>query len=449
MQAITIKKLAFITECYNINMFFKGIVMAGYVAGIDFGTSNSSAAITNGNTPRMVDVESGHNTIPTALYFPEKSSEVFYGRTAQQKYVDSETGGRFMRSMKRILGTPLMDSSTQINGHMVKFDDIIGYFISYIKQRIDVSAGENVESIVMGRPVHFRDNDPVADDKAQQELERIAKKAGFKNIRFQYEPIAAAFAHEQKINSEKLACVIDIGGGTSDFTIIRLSPENRNEADRTKDVLANTGVRIGGNDFDKNLSLKEFMPMFGMGTDYKVYDKILSIPNSIYINLSTWNQVNEVYNYKTLNLVKGYQTWALQPEKLARLYEVIQNRLGHINLDYVEKTKIALSKDLCVESILDFLSDKPSVQITRKDFNNAISNDVEKIESFLSECLLQAGVKKEDIDLVILTGGSTEVPRVSDIVIKFFPNAEISASDKLSSVGLGLAYEARRVFLWL
>ena len=213
--------------------------------------------------------------------------------------------------------------------------------------------------------------------------------------------------------------------------------------------MANTGVRIGGNDFDKNLSLKEFMPMFGMGTDYKVYDKILSIPNSIYINLSTWNQVNEVYNYKTLNLVKGYQTWALQPEKLARLYEVIQNRLGHINLDYVEKTKIALSKDLCVESILDFLSDKPSVQITRKDFNNAISNDVEKIESFLSECLLQAGVKKEDIDLVILTGGSTEVPRVSDIVIKFFPNAEISASDKLSSVGLGLAYEARRVFLWL
>lgn len=421
--------------------------MASYVAGIDFGTSNSSTAITNGGVPRLVDVENGRNTIPTALYFPEKSSEVFYGRTAQQKYVDSETGGRFMRSMKRILGTPLMDSSTQINGHMVKFDDIIGAFVSYMKQKIDASANENVESVVMGRPVHFRDNDPAADDKAQQELERIAHKAGFKNVCFQYEPIAAAFAHEQKINSEKLACVIDIGGGTSDFTVIRLSPENRNKADRTKDVLANTGVRIGGNDFDKNLSLNAFMPVLGMGTDYKVYGKVLSIPNSIYINLSTWNQVNDVYNYKTLNLVKGYQTWALEPEKLARLYQVVQNRLGHINLNYVEKAKIALSKDLSIESILDFLSDKPSVQITREEFNNAISNDVEKIENFLSKCILQAGIKNEDVDLVILTGGSTEVPRVSEIATKFFPNAEVSASDKLSSVGMGLAYDARRIFL--
>ena len=421
--------------------------MASYVAGIDFGTSNSSTAITNGGMPRLVDVENGRNTIPTALYFPEKSSEVFYGRTAQQKYVDSETGGRFMRSMKRILGTPLMDSSTQINGHMVRFDDIIGAFVSYMKQKIDASANENVESVVMGRPVHFRDNDPAADDKAQQELERITKKAGFKNVCFQYEPIAAAFAHEQKINSEKLACVIDIGGGTSDFTVIRLSPENRNKADRTKDVLANTGVRIGGNDFDKNLSLNAFMPVLGMGTDYKVYGKVLSIPNSIYINLSTWNQVNDVYNYKTLNLVKGYQTWALEPEKLARLYQVVQNRLGHINLNYVEKAKIALSKDLSIESILDFLSDKPSIYITREEFNNSISNDVEKIEKFLSECILQAGVKNEDIDLVILTGGSTEVPRVSEIATKFFPNAEVSAGDKLSSVGMGLAYDARRIFL--
>lgn len=421
--------------------------MAKYVAGIDFGTSNSSAAITNGNTPRMVDVESGHNTIPTALYFPDKSNEVFYGRAAQRKYVESETVGRFMRSMKRILGTPLMDSSTQINGRMVRFDDIIGAFISYMKQKIDASAEEPVESVVMGRPVHFRDEDSEADDKAQQELERIAKKSGFKNVRFQYEPIAAAFAHEQKINSEKLACVIDIGGGTSDFTVLRLSPENRNKADRSQDVLANTGVRIGGNDFDKNLSLSSFMSVLGMGTDYKVYDKVLSIPNSIYINLSTWNQVNDVYNYKTLNLVKGYQTWALQPEKLARLYEVIQNGLGHINLDYVEKTKIALSKDLSFESVLDFISDKPSVQITREEFNKAISNDVAKIEQRLSECVLQAGIKKEHIELVILTGGSTEVPRVSDIATKFFPGAEISASDKLSSVGLGLAYEARRIFL--
>ena len=421
--------------------------MAKYVAGIDFGTTNSAAAISDGATPRMVDVEGGKDTIPTALFFADKTNRVHYGRDAQNKYTNGDGSGRFMRSMKRILGSQTMRGGTVVNGKMTRFDTIIEYFVKHLKQKIDKAAGAKVEYVVMGRPVHFRDNDPAGDAQAQAELEKIALAAGFKHVAFQYEPIAAAFAHEQNLTSEKLAFVVDIGGGTSDFTIIRLSPERKFKLDRTKDVLANTGVRIGGNDFDKNLSLNAFMPVLGMGTDYKVYGKVLSIPNSIYINLSTWNQVNDVYNYKTLNLVKGYQTWALEPEKLARLYQVVQNRLGHINLNYVEKAKIALSKDLSIESILDFLSDKPSIYITREEFNNSISNDVEKIEKFLSECILQAGVKNEDIDLVILTGGSTEVPRVSEIATKSFPNAEVSAGDKLSSVGMGLAYDARRIFL--
>ena len=420
--------------------------MASYVAGIDFGTSNSSAAITNGGVPRLVDVENGRNTIPTALYFPEKSSEVFYGRTAQQKYVDSETGGRFMRSMKRILGTPLMDSSTQINGHMVKFDDIIGAFVSYMKQKIDASANENVESVVMGRPVHFRDNDPAGDAQAQAELEKIALAAGFKYVAFQYEPIAAAFAHEQNLTSEKLAFVVDIGGGTSDFTVIRLSPERKFKLDRTEDVLANTGVRIGGNDFDKALSMKSFMPCFGLGTEYKSYNKNITIPTSPYISLSTWSSVNEVYNYKTLNMVRGYTVWGLEPEKTKRLYEIIENRLGHKNLDYVENAKMALSSQQDYEIVLDFLTDAPLIKTNRSIFEDAIKSDMSKIEKSVQECIAQAGIKNTDIELVILTGGSTEIPYVSRVMQSYFPNAELSSANKMASVGLGLAYDAMRRF---
>lgn len=420
--------------------------MTEYVAGIDFGTTNSSAAISDGKTVRMVDVENGKDTIPTALFFPEKSNQVYYGRDAQNEYTNGDKPGRFMRSMKRVLGTSLMRTGTVINGRPMRFDAIVGYFVKYLKQQIDKAAGHNVECVVMGRPVHFRDDDPEGDKRAEQELEKIAMDAGFKHVAFQYEPIAAAFAHEQDIKSDKLAFVVDIGGGTSDFTVIRLSPERKFNFDRTSDVLANTGVRIGGNDFDKALSMKSFMPCFGLGTEYKAYDKNIYLPTAPFISLSTWSSVNDVYNYKTLNMVKGYVVWGLEPEKTKRLYEIIENRLGHQNLDYVENTKIALSDATEYDVKLDFLSDTPTIKTNRKTFEMAIEQDVKKIEKSVQECLNIAKVRNADIELVILTGGSTEIPYINRIMQSYFPNAKLSSENKMASVGLGLAYDAMRRF---
>lgn len=421
--------------------------MAKFVAGIDFGTTNSSAAISDGGTPRMVDLEGGHDTIPTALFFPDRSSTVYFGRDAKQKYTDGDTDGRFMRSIKRILGSDIMRGGTIINGRPVKFEVIIGHFLQHLKKKIDAAAGESVDAVVMGRPVHFRDNDPTGDVRAQDELERIARAAGFKDVSFQYEPIAAAFAHEQGLKSEKLAFVADIGGGTSDFTVIRLSPERATSSDRTNDVLANTGVRIGGNDFDKALSMKAFMPCFGKDTEYRAYDKNIAVALSPYISLSTWSRVNEVYNYKTLNMVRGYTVWGLEPEKVKRLYEIIEKRLGHKNLDYVERAKMTLSGQLAVRMRLDFLSDTPTIDTTRDVFEAAIQPDMKKIEATVQECIARAGIKNTDIELVILTGGSTEIPYVSRVMQSNFPNAEISASNKMASVGLGLAYDSMRRYL--
>ena len=420
--------------------------MAKYVAGIDFGTTNSSAAVSDGTSVRMVDVENGKDTIPTALFFPDKSGKIHYGRDAMNQYANAEDSGRFMRSLKRILGTSLMQGGTTINGRMTRFDKIIECFVRHLKQKIDIAAGTDVESVVMGRPVHFRDDDPEGDARAERELEQIAHDAGFKNIAFQYEPIAAAFAHEQKLQSEKLAFVVDIGGGTSDFTVIKLSPKRIFDFDRTDDVLANTGVRIGGNDFDKAFSLKAFMPYFGMGTQYKSGDKIIPIPNGPFINLSVWSSVNEVYDYKTLNMVYGYTIWGMEPEKTKRLYEIIENRLGHKNLDYVETAKKILSTKTEYDVILDFLSDTPIVKTNRESFEQYIEPDVRKIETAVQDCISLAGVKNTDIELVILTGGSTEIPFVSHIMQSYFPNAELSAENKMASVGLGLAYDAIRRF---
>ena len=417
-----------------------------YVAGIDFGTTNSAVSVSDGGVPHMVQITPGKDTIPSALFFDDNDKQVYMGYDAHQKYREPFSEGRFMRSLKRILGTSTMLTGTQIRGRYIKYEDIIGYFIRHLKEKLDETVGAPVVNVVMGRPVHCRDNDTYGDIAAQKQLEQIARNVGFKNIGFQYEPIAAAFSHEQQLSSEHLAVVIDIGGGTSDFTVIRLGPKLAHKTDRTDDILANTGIRIGGNDFDRSFAIDKFMPLYGLGTLYHSGDKILPVPNAPYIDLATWSFVNRAYTPQVLSLMRGIQINAQSPDKISRMMDILKNNLGHTNLDYVEYAKINLSHQDQVIQTLDFLSDCPSVTTNVSEFVNAISNDVSKIQLSMNDCLAAASVKNTDIDLVILTGGSTQIPYVSTIVRNTFPNAILSDSNKMASVGLGLAYDAMRRF---
>ena len=219
--------------------------------GVDFGTTNTAAALSaGGGKPVLVKLEDDTVTIPSALFL-SADKKIYFGRQAMRMYMDGESG-RCMHSLKRVLGTDLMASGTYFNNQRVSFTDLLSYFLKNVKNKIDLEAGTEVDHIVLGRPVHFRDDDPRGDARAQDELRQIAQKVGFKNIEFQYEPIAAAFAHEAGVAKESLACVVDIGGGTSDFSIIRIGRPLMSKIDRTDDILASTGIRIGGNDFDKD-----------------------------------------------------------------------------------------------------------------------------------------------------------------------------------------------------
>lgn len=417
--------------------------------GIDFGTTNSSAAIFRNNlNPSLVALENDNVTIPSALFFKTSDNSIYYGREAMQMYMKGEQG-RCMRSLKRVLGTNLMSTGTTIGKTNVKFEKIIGHFLQNIKDKIDAAVGMDVENVVMGRPVHFRDNDPQGDKTAENELRRVACSVGFNNIEFQFEPIAAAFAHETAIEQEKLACVVDIGGGTSDFSIIRLGRNFINKQDRKDDILANTGVRIGGNDFDKALSIKTFMPEFGMGTTRggkSKFDKELPVPTYQFFDLSEWSSINSLYNYKTISLVKNNLFNANEPEKYGRLLEIIENETGHKLLSIVEDTKIELTKKDFANVVLNFMSGNPTFEVKRKDFEKSISLNMDKVSLNVVECIKQAQISPKDISLVVLTGGSTEVPYVKDRLCSFFPEAQISQENKLSSVGLGLAYDAARKF---
>ena len=417
--------------------------MATTSCGIDFGTSNSSVAVARNGNISLVPVEGDHLTTPSAIFFQRKGNLPFYGRKAVDLFFDRQDG-RFMRSLKRVLGTSLMKQGTAVNGKPMRFERIIAPFLKNLKDKTDVYCGEEVEHVVMGRPVHFIDNDPDADRQAQLELKTIAEQVGFKHIEFQFEPIAAAFAHEINIRGEKLAIVVDLGGGTSDFTVIRLSNQYINKKDRTSDILANTGVRVGGNDFDKDLSLAAVMPEIGYQTTYG--EKDLEVPLKPYHDLAEWSKVNFLYTTKIISQTRQILYQSHDKTRYERLLKVLEKEMGHTLLSATEETKIALTLQEEYQTPFDFIEEGLHIHVKRTQFEAAIQNRIEKISASATECLQKAQVKSEDIQLVILTGGSTEVPAVQAEFKRLFPNAAVADENKLSSVGLGLAYDSQNKF---
>jgi hypothetical chaperone protein len=417
--------------------------MAKISCGIDFGTSNSSIALANNQTIQLVPVEGSHITIPSALFFPRKENKPYFGRAAMDAFFAKQEG-RYMRSLKRVLGTSLINQGTVINGKVMKFDHIISLFLQNMKDKTHTLVDDEIENVVMGRPVHFVDNNLAADTRAQEELKNIAQSIGFKNIEFQFEPIAAAFAHEVKVSGEKLALVVDLGGGTSDFTVIRLSNAYIAKKDRSADILANTGIRVGGNDFDKNLSLAAIMPELGHKTTYG--DKKLEIPLKLYQELSEWSSINFLYTLKTISQTRQLLNQAHDKRRVQRLLRVLEEETGHALLAKVEETKIALTSQAEYETLVDFVEKGLLMNTSRMQFEEAIRDEIEKISNSAAECIQQAMVKPQDIEMVILTGGSTEVPMIQAAFKKLFPNAALADENKLSSVGLGLAYDSQKKF---
>jgi hypothetical chaperone protein len=410
--------------------------------GIDFGTSNSSVAVARDGGITLVPLEETHVTIPSALFFPPHLPPVF-GRKATQYFFERREG-RFMRSLKRVLGTSLMKQGTVVNGKPAMFEKIVAAFLKNLRTTTNAFTKHELENVVMGRPVHFVDNNTAADKTAENELRAIARAVGFKNIEFQLEPIAAAFAHERAITKEQLAIVVDLGGGTSDFTIIKVSQGNMHKSDRTSDILASTGVRVGGNDFDKNLCLSTIMPELGYKSTYGKKD--LEVPPTYYRDMAEWSKVNFLYTTKIRSQVRQYYHESHDRQRFGRLLKILEQENGHSILAVTEESKIALTTASTIEADLSFLEPDFFITADRNIFESAIDSDMQKILNAADECLTQAHLKTSDIQLVILTGGSTEIPKIKRAFHERFPLARIADENKLSSVGIGLAYDSERRF---
>ena len=412
--------------------------------GLDFGTSNSTLGIVQAGAPKLVGLEDGKPTIPSAMFYGFEDRRVIFGRAAMEAYIDGEEG-RLMRALKSLLGSPLMLESTPVPGRgRVAFTDVLGTFLGHLKALAEAEAGEELERVVLGRPVHFVDDNKDADMRAQGQLEAAARSVGFRDIGFQYEPIAAALDYERQVRAEEVALIVDIGGGTSDFSIVRVSPERAKATDRGADILANAGVHVGGTDFDRLLNLASVMPHLGYGTldESGKYE----LPRAYYTDLATWQRINWLYVPKVMSELKRVHYSAMYPHLVERLMAVLEARQGHALAAQVERAKITLTHEDRVPLPVRLGDEMLDLVATRADFDTAIDEAAGRVRDTVTETLAQAGLEADGIGAVFLTGGSTQIPLVKEGILGMLPGAKVVEGDMFGSVGLGLAVDAGRRF---
>jgi hypothetical chaperone protein len=410
------------------------------ICGLDFGTSNTTLGTIEGHAPVLAALEAGQTTVPSAIFY-EVDGAVLIGRKAIEAYVDGAPG-RLMRSLKSVLGTSLIDETTRLGRERTSFRNVIAYYLGAVKRRAEQATDRELRDVVHGRPVHFVDNAPDADRKAEQTLRQIAREIGFDDVTFQFEPIAAALEYERQITSEEVALIADIGGGTSDFSIVRLGPERHGKGDRTADILANDGVRIGGTDFDRLLSLGVVMPLFGFGSAMKRPG--LDVPSSYFQDLATWSNINRMYEPRVIADIRQVRQEATEPALIDRLVRVVDEQRGHTLAMEVEDAKIALTDQRRADIPLEWVTPGLRAAIGRPDLVSHTSQLAERIAARIKNCLSQARLTADDIDAVFLTGGSVMLAHVRKAIISAVPSARIVEGDTFGAVGKGLTLEALR-----
>lgn len=411
--------------------------------GIDFGTSNSTVGVVENGRPRLVPLEEHNVTLPSAVFFNFEDNGAYLGRSAIAQYTDG-VEGRLMRALKSVLGSSLAHEKTRLKSRSVAFTDIIGMFVGHLKKRLEGHVGEAVDTVVLGRPVQFVDDDADADAAAEAELEKAARAQGFRHIAFQFEPIAAALDYEQTVTREELALIIDMGGGTSDFSLVRVAPERAAKGDRKDDILANRGIHIGGTDFDRLLSLAHVMPELGYLTPTK--DGKRNLPAGYFVDMATWQRINLLYTPKAKTDLRQMRYEAARPDLVDRMIDVVDHRFGHALAQLVERAKIALT-DRQEASVEVALTDaRFSAGITRDGLEETIRDDVGRVAATVARTIADAGLKPADVTAVFLTGGSTVIPLARRSILALVPQATVVVGDAFGSVGLGLALDAVRKF---
>jgi hypothetical chaperone protein len=299
--------------------------------------------------------------------------------------------------------------------------------------------------IILGRPVHFS-NPPDAelDAFAAGRLLTAIGLAGFEEIVFEYEPIAAAYAYEARLQHDELILIGDFGGGTSDFTIISVGPGVRARGRRASDIIGTDGVPIAGDAFDKRIIRNLIAPRLGMGGEYlSPPNKFLPVPSWPYERLERWHYLSFLKTPQTLEMLERIKRTASTPERLEAFLLLIKLELGYQLHEAVQRTKFELSAGM--ESEFAFQSGPVAIRkkVTRADFERWIGEELQTMAACVDRLMSASGLAFGEIDRVFLTGGSSFVPAVRQIFVDRFGAEKVTGGEELTSVATGLALRAR------
>jgi hypothetical chaperone protein len=415
--------------------------MSKFLYGIDFGTTNSALSIYDEEKKVIVETIS----IPSLIYFTEAKSFVngeshIVGEKAIEAYLNDGMKGRFIKSIKQILSRTTF-TETRIHNKRYTAADLVTLILQDLKAKADKIIGGECKKAVIGRPVFFDDDNTQKDSLAQSRLKKAAENAGFTDVRFQFEPIGAAFAYEKTITKKERVLVADLGGGTTDFTYLILDPQKVGSKDRKNDMIASGGIYIGGDSLDSAFMWDRGTPYFGKNTTYEATPgKILNVPKSLFANICTWDKMNFFNGLKIQKEIEEYYYYSGNDPKFKNLITLIENNLGYSLFRSIEKTKIELS-DLPASgfkySNMDIEIDE---NISLNQYNDIIEKDVNKIEVYLNQFMETYKINANEIDCLFLTGGTSMVSAVQNLFRTKFPHIPLNSGDNFKSVAKGLAY---------
>lgn len=415
--------------------------MKRFLYGIDFGTTNSALAIYDEDSKEI------HSTIiiPSLIYFyhqlntgAEKNYVV--GEDAINAYLSDGMKGRFIKSIKQILSRSSF-TETRIHNRRYNASDLVAIILKELKGRADKIVGQDVNKAIIGRPVFFDDDNVQKDTLAQNRLSKAAEMAGFTQVRFQFEPIGAAFAYEKTLTKKEHVLVGDLGGGTTDFTYLVLDPAKVGSKDRKKDMMATGGIYIGGDSFDSAFMWERGTPYFGKHTTYEATPgKVLTVPKSLFANICSWDQMNFFNGQRIKKDIDDYYYFSEKDRKFKNLITLIENNLGYSVFQAIERTKITLSSEAQTQFSYHQMEIDIEEEVSLADYQQIIKKDVDRIAVYLEEFMTANHIEVEKIDSLFLTGGTSMVASIQDLFKNKFPHLTLNSGDNFKSVAKGLAY---------
>jgi len=415
--------------------------MSKFLYGIDFGTTNSALSVFDEEKKEIITTI----TVPSLLYFHQEQSAAnplnyVVGDQAIAAYLNDGMKGRFIKSIKQVLSrTSFLE--TRIHNKRYNASDLVALILKDLKAKADAITGCDCRKAVIGRPVFFDDDSTQKDTLAQTRLSKAAENAGFDEVRFQFEPIGAAFAYEKTISKKEKVLVADLGGGTTDFTYLILDPEKAGNKDRRNDMIASGGIYIGGDSFDSAFMWDRGTPYFGKNTLYEATPgKVLTVPVSLFANICSWDQMNFFNGLRIKKDLQDYYHYSKRDPKFKNLITLIDNNLGYSVFQAIEKTKIELSGSALSSFAYANMDIEINEEISRAQYDAIIQKDVKKISTYLDEFLLKNNIQAEEIDSLFLTGGTSLVAAIQELFKSRFPHVPVNSGDNFTSVAKGLAY---------